>query len=142
MTCTQAGTADADPGSMAVLTRILVADDDVDCRELVSRALGGPSTEIWTAADGGELLDLTSDDRALDLIVTDIDMPWMQGLQVLASIREAGLTTPVLVITGLTRPDLPRSVERMGHAKLLYKPFDIEQLRSAVAELLSNEARR
>jgi DNA-binding response OmpR family regulator len=59
----------------------------------------------------------------------------MEGLQVLASIREAGLPTPVLVITGLTRPDLEASVERMGHASLLRKPFDAEKLRGAVAAL-------
>lgn len=120
-------------------TRILVADDDDNCRELVARALGGPGTEVCTATDGGELLELTSDDRGLDLIVTDINMPWMEGLQVLASIREAGLTTPVLVITGITRPDLARSIDRMGHARLLYKPFDVEQLRMAVADLFAGE---
>lgn len=124
---------------MAVPMRILVADDDANCRELVVHALGGGHAEICTASDGGELIELTSDDRDPDLIVTDINMPWMQGLQVLASIREAGLTTPVLVITGLTRPDLPRSIERLGHTKLLYKPFGVEQLRSAVAELLAGE---
>jgi DNA-binding response OmpR family regulator len=117
--------------------RILVADDDPNCRELVARALGGPGTEVLTATDGGELLELTADDEhVLDLIVTDINMPWMEGLQVLASIREAGLTTPVLVITGVTRPDLETSIDRMGRARVLYKPFDVDQLRNAIAVLL------
>jgi DNA-binding response OmpR family regulator len=123
---------------VVAVIRILVADDDPNCRELVARALYGPGTEVVTANDGGELLELTADDEhALDLIVTDINMPWMEGLQVLASIREAGLTTPVLVITGVTRPDLETSVDRMGRAGLLYKPFDAEQLRNAIADLLA-----
>jgi CheY-like chemotaxis protein len=120
-----------------MVIRILVADDDPDCRELVARALGGPGTEVCMATDGGELLELTADDGGLDLIVTDINMPWMEGLQVLASIREAGLHTPVLVITGVTRPDLETSIDRMGRAHLLYKPFDVDQLRNAIADLLA-----
>jgi CheY-like chemotaxis protein len=119
--------------------RILVADDDVDCRELVSRALRAPATEIAIATDGGELLELAAGDEAIDLIVTDINMPWMHGLQVLASLREAGLATPVLVITGLTRPELPDAIARMGHASLLYKPFGADQLRGAIAALLAGE---
>jgi len=121
-------------------SRILVADDDADCRELVARALAGPDIEICAATDGGELIELTADDRGLDLIVTDIDMPWMHGLQALASLRSAGLETPVLVITGLTRPELATSIDRMGNAKLLYKPFGVEQLRGAVASLLASSS--
>jgi CheY-like chemotaxis protein len=121
-------------------TRILIADDDEDCRELVSLALHAPGTEICMAASGAELIELVAEGGPFDLIVTDINMPWMEGLQVLASIREAGLTTPALVITGVTRPDLQASVERMGNARLLCKPFGIAALREAIAALFAGEA--
>jgi DNA-binding response OmpR family regulator len=44
--------------------------------------------------------------------------------------------TPVLLITGLSRPDLQAAVERLGHAKLLRKPFGISELRAAVHDLM------
>jgi DNA-binding response OmpR family regulator len=67
-------------------------------------------------------------------------MPWMEGLQVLHSARAAEIHTPVLVITGLTRPDLQAKVDRLGNAKLLRKPFGIRELRAAVADLVAGQA--
>ena len=119
--------------------RILIADDEADCRDLLVLALRGAASEIAVATNGGELLEMIAERGPFDLIVTDINMPWMQGLHVLASIREAGLRTPVLIVTGLSHPDLPRSTARLGRAKLLYKPFAIGQLREAIAELLAIE---
>ena len=127
-------------GVLLSYARIIVADDDADCRELVSAALHAPGNEILFATNGGELLDLVAEHDDFDLIITDINMPWMEGLQVLASIRSAGLRTPVLVITGLTRPDLPAAIARMGNAGLLHKPIAIADLRGAIAELLVGEA--
>jgi CheY-like chemotaxis protein len=121
------------------IPRILVADDEADQRFLLHRALRHAGNEVVMAADGGELLDRIAQDGAFDAIVTDINMPWMQGLQVLASARGAGLTTPVLVVTGLKRPDLEIEVARMGHAQLLHKPYSADELRRAVAKLLVSE---
>ncbi len=118
--------------------RILIADDDVNCRALLLIGLAAPGTELAVATDGGELLDAIAEHGPFDLIVTDIDMPWMQGLQVLASLRAAELTTPVVVVTGLTRPDLPAAVARLGRTRLLRKPFTICDLRAAIAELRSD----
>jgi two-component system cell cycle response regulator CtrA len=117
-------------------TRILVADDDPDTLELIELAVRGPGIEICTAVDGGELLELIAAYDSFDLIVTDINMPWIEGHQVLASIRAAGLATPVLVVTGLDQPDLPDTIARMGNAMLLRKPFEIVELRQAIARLL------
>ena len=119
--------------------RILIADDDASCRELLTLALQAPGIEVVAAADGGELLEFVAERDSFDLIITDVNMPWMEGLQVLASMRESGLATPVLVVTGMTRPDLQPSIERVGRAKLLPKPFTVKQLRTAIAELLNGD---
>lgn len=131
----------ADPSSRLAApsagARILIADDEADCRDLLVLALRGASNEIAVATNGGELLEQIAERGPFDLIVTDINMPWMRGLHVLASVREAGLRTPVLVVTGLCQPDLPTSIARLGRAKLLYKPFAVGELREAIAELLA-----
>ncbi len=121
-------------------SRILIADDDADCLALLELALTAPDTIVMAATNGGELLELIAEHGPFDLIVTDINMPWMEGLQVLASVREAGLGTPVLVVTGVTRPHLTDAVARMTHARLLRKPFTVAQLREAVAALARSEA--
>ena len=139
-TCTYpqlAGGAGATP-RVSTHTRILIADDDPDTLELIELAVRGPCVELYTASDGMELLELVAERAPFDLIVTDINMPWIEGLQVLASIREAGLYTPVLVVSGLDRPDLRTTVARMGNAILLRKPFDIADLRQAIATLLGD----
>jgi CheY-like chemotaxis protein len=117
-------------------TRVLIADDDPDTLELIELAVQAPGVEIYTATDGLELIELIAECETLDLIVTDIDMPWIEGVQVLASIREAELETPVLVVTGLDRPGLTQTVARMRNAMLLRKPFEIADLRRAIAALL------
>jgi CheY-like chemotaxis protein len=127
------------PQGPARVPRILVADDEADQRFLLHRALRHAGNDVVMASDGGELLDKIAEDGVFDAIITDINMPWMQGLQVLASARGAGLTTPVLVVTGLKRPDLEIEVARMGHAHLLHKPYSAEELRRAVAKLLVSE---
>jgi DNA-binding response OmpR family regulator len=131
--------ANAYARSMA--TRIAIADDDEDTRALVRRALESPGIEIREAASGGELVELLAADGC-DLLVTDITMPWMSGLQVLVSARTAGFATPALVITGLPDPALPARVVALGHASLLRKPFGIDELRAAVSALLGPDAGR
>jgi CheY-like chemotaxis protein len=138
-TCTHRRLAAAEPTATTSPRRILIADDDPDTLEFIELAVHAPDVEIYTAMDGLELLDLIVECEPLDLIVTDINMPLIEGLQVLASIREAGLETPVLVITGLDRPTLPTTIARLGNAMLLRKPFDIADLRRAIASLLASE---
>jgi putative two-component system response regulator len=121
----------------ATVSRIVIADDDPDSLELLRLALGNPQIEICEAVNGAELVDLLAEDGPFDLVVTDVHMPWMEGLQVLLSARAAEIHTPVLVITGLTRPDLQTKVDRLGSAKLLRKPFGVSELRAAVAELMA-----
>ena len=122
------------------VSRIVIADDDPDSLELLRLALVGPQIEICEAANGADLVDLLAESGPFDLIITDVLMPWMEGLQVLHSARAAEIRTPVLVITGLTRPDLQAKVDRLGNAKLLRKPFGIPELRAAVADLVAGQA--
>jgi CheY-like chemotaxis protein len=117
-------------------TRILIADDDLDDLELLELAVDRDA-DVYTATNGGELFELVAESAPFDVIVTDLDMPWIPGLQALASIRDAGLGTPVLVVTGLDRPRLHDTIARLGNAMLLRKPFEIAALRRALVALLA-----
>ena len=119
--------------------RIAIADDDPDSLELLRLALESPMTEIYEATNGVELAQLLIENDPFDLVITDVLMPWMEGLQVLRSVRVAEVMTPVLVISGLTRADLQTTVERLGNAALLHKPFGIPDLRAAISALMSRQ---
>ena len=116
--------------------KIAIADDDPDTLEFLCAALQGPDVDIVTVGSGGELVELLAERGPFDLIITDIDMPWMDGLSIVRSARAAEITTPVLVITGLARMGLQVAVARLGNASLLRKPIDVRALREAAARLV------
>ena len=82
---------------------------------------------------------LLAEKGPFDLVVTDIDMPWMPGIQVLRSARAADIGTPVLVVTGLTQAGLQARIDRLGNARLLLKPFGIPEFRAAIADLMAGQ---
>jgi CheY-like chemotaxis protein len=89
------------------------------------------------AASGGELIQRLAEEGPFDLIVTDISMPWMSGIQVTQTARTAGLNTPVIVITALKNGEVTRQMAALGsNAILLRKPFDLAQLYFAVEQML------
>lgn len=118
--------------------RILVADDDPDLLGTVSDALERLGAEVVRAGCGAELIEKLAEAGPFSLIVTDISMPWMSGLQALASARTAGLGAAVIVMTGLRDERIPAQVLALGQkAALLRKPFELSELESLAAGLLS-----
>jgi CheY-like chemotaxis protein len=123
-----------------MVAKIAIADDDPETLDLLGDILSSPTTAIYKAASGSELLMLIAEQGPFDLIVTDVDMPWLNGIDVIRSARGSEVQSPVLVISGLSRPDLAADVERLGNARLLRKPICVSDLRKAVRELLGNPA--
>ncbi len=94
--------------------------------------------DVVAVESGGELLETIANGGPFDVIVTDISMPWMTGLQVMQSARTAGLPIPVVVMTALRDPTLPAQVRSLGgRAELLLKPFSIEELYTALRSCLA-----
>ena len=115
---------------------MLVADDDTDMLTAVSDALASLGFDVLSVDSGAGLIDCLATDGPFDLIVTDISMPWMDSLKTLRSIRTAGVTTPVIVITALTDVQIPNRVQALGaNAILLRKPFDLDELAAAARRM-------
>ena len=113
-----------------------MADDDADVLAAVSDALASLGFTVLSVDSGAGLIDSLATDGPFDLIVTDISMPWMDSLKTLRSIRSAGVTTPVIVITALTDEQIPNRVQALGaNAILLRKPFDLDELAAAARRL-------
>ena len=118
--------------------RVLVADDDPQLLEAVSEAFMQLDANVVRASSGEDLIEQLATAGPFDLVVTDISMPWMSGLQAIRSTRAAGLATSVIVMTALTDSRIPAQVKALGaNAVLLRKPFDLSELESAASMLLS-----
>lgn len=127
-----------DSSDNMMVAKVVIADDDPETLDLLGDILSSPTTAIYKAASGSELVMLIAQQGPFDLIVTDVDMPWMNGIDAIRSARGSEVQSPVLVISGLSRPDLAADVERLGNARLLRKPICVSALRKAVSELLGN----
>jgi CheY-like chemotaxis protein len=122
---------------MSVNGRVLIAEDDPAMMGTISRALARLGYAVVCAESGAEMVDQLADEGPFDLIVTDVSMPWMDGLNAIRSMRTAGLATPVIVITALNHQDIPTQVRALSHATLLRKPFELRDLEAALASLRS-----
>ncbi len=113
--------------------RILVVDDDPAILFLVSTMIARFGYETLVANSGFEALDLV--DHA-DVVVTDVCMPGMDGLELLRAIRERDDVLPVILVTGLYCDALAERAIAGGAFQCLPKPFEIQQLKRAIAGAL------
>jgi len=116
---------------------VFVADDDDAMREAVATSLRTVGHHVVEARDGAELLDLlraTMDTPLLrpNLVVADVRMPNLSGLGVLAALQRARWDVPVLLITALKEESVQTVARRMGAIGVLQKPFETDDLLTAV----------
>jgi two-component system, cell cycle response regulator CpdR len=121
------------------MPRVLIADDEDSMRQLVARAIAMDGHEVVTAQDGAEALDiLVREDGAFDLLLTDIQMPVMDGIALaLATARDfPGLT--ILLMTGYAdQRERASNLNAIVH-DVITKPFSVSDIRTAVADALAS----
>jgi two-component system NtrC family response regulator/two-component system response regulator HydG len=116
-------------------TRILIADDEEGIRESLNLILS-EEYDLAFARDGQETL-ATLGQGAVDLVLLDIKMPKLDGLEVLRRLREQGSTTPVLMLTAYQSVELAKEAVKLGALDYLPKPFERDQILSAVRGILT-----
>jgi CheY-like chemotaxis protein len=119
--------------------RVLLAEDDADIRSLLAWAMRDDGFEVVEAEDGAQLLErldeAVSDESTEplpDVIVTDVRMPRMSGLEVMERLRHAGVRVPIVVVTAHGDAVTVRRAERLGAAAVLLKPLDLDDFLTAV----------
>jgi DNA-binding response OmpR family regulator len=114
---------------------ILVAEDQSDIRDLLVMNLRGAGYEVAAVADGLSAL-ASQDERASDLLILDLMMPGLDGLEVCKALRARGLGTPILMLTAKsTELDRVLGLE-LGADDYLTKPFSLAELLARVKALL------
>ena len=120
--------------------RILVVDDDQSSRELLARILTSAGHRVTALTDGREAVAALDAGDPPDLVVSDIRMAEMDGLQVIDAFRERAPETPVILVTAFGNIDGALEAIRRGAADYLSKPYDVDAIKLVVARALQHRA--
>ena len=117
--------------------KILTVDDSKTMRDMVSFTLKGAGFEVVEAEDGVDALAVL-DKTSVDLIITDINMPVMDGFEFIENVRQddAYSRIPILVLTTESAPEKKKRAQDAGATGWIVKPFDPEKLTKAVNRVM------
>ncbi len=123
------------------MNTILIVDDTKLARSFISKRLEPYAEEfsVLTAEHGREALELAETVK-IDLVITDIEMPVMDGFELLANLNNKYPQIPVFVMTAKGSPEIEQRIDAMGSLKYFEKPMDLEALVSAIRETLDSSA--
>lgn len=116
---------------------ILIVDDSASLRQIVAIALKGAGYEVIEAGDGNEGLEKLQGQK-VNLIVSDVNMPNMDGLTMVSQIKQdpGYKFTPVIMLTTESQDDMKQKGKEIGVKAWMVKPFKPEQMLDAVSKLV------
>ena len=109
------------------MPRVLVVDDEPDAVELLQEFLTAKGYEVLTAGDGEEALRKVKRERP-HLILLDVRMPKMNGLEVLRQVRQIDKEVGVIMVTAVNEEETGRQALELGAFDYIVKPLDLEYL--------------
>ncbi len=110
---------------------VLVIDDDTHIRSSIGKFLIARGHTVIEAADGEKGVEVV-ESQAVDIVITDVKMPKMDGLEVLRQVQSISLETEVIVITGVKEAENAFRALREGAFDFFNKPFKVEDLNAAI----------
>ncbi len=120
------------------MARVLVVDDEDSMRALVGRAIAMDGHDIATAADGAEALELLGAQPTFDLLLTDIQMPVMDGIALALTAARDFPALTILLMTGFAdQRERASGLNAIAH-DVISKPFSVATIRTAVAGALAS----
>lgn len=117
--------------------RLLIAEDEDRLRRLLEMLLGNKGYALTLARDGGEALEKFGSGEGYDLVITDLRMPNMDGMQLLQAVKERAPQTPVIVITAFGSIESAVEAMRAGAIDYITKPFEEQALTLAIERALN-----
>ena len=126
-------------GNEDTMSTIVVIDDEENIRSSLQERLTIDGYHVWVAPDGRKGLQLYHDHQ-VDLVITDVLMPEMDGLEVVRALRRFNSTIPIIVMSGGGGRDFDFLIEaeEFGATRTLSKPFRLEEIVALVHELLDS----
>jgi DNA-binding response OmpR family regulator len=120
------------------MSNVLVVDDEEQIREILRRTLANEGHSVVEAADGASALVAATDD--VDLILLDLVMPGLNGLQVLSALSKRARGTPVVVLSGVDQVSARVQALDIGAVDFVAKPFHAAELLARVRRHLAHDS--
>lgn len=121
------------------MTKVLIVDDEENIREIIKMTLRKTADELFTAGSAEEGLEILKE-HLIDVVISDIKMPGMDGLEFLEKVKEEQPAVQFLMITAHGNMDTVVEALRLGASDFLSKPFENKILREQVTKLLELNA--
>lgn len=118
---------------------ILVVDDEQNIRRVLEAVLSREGHTVLTAENGKRGLEILSQDSSIDVLITDLIMPDMNGVELLASAREINPNIPVLMITAHGTIKSAVDAMKLGALDYITKPFDLDEIKIVVRNALERK---
>ena len=125
---------DRNGGCSPPVMRVLVIEDNADLRSYLRLALESQDYEVLTAENGREALGYLNG-HPVDVVLTDLFMPEMDGIEIISALREHFPDIQVVAMSGRPGVDYLAVAREMGAARALRKPFEISELLAALKDL-------
>ncbi len=120
------------------MAKILAVDDSASMRQMVSFTLKGAGHDVTEAADGVEALSVAKTQGGFDLVISDINMPNMDGITLIKELRQLASFkfTPILMLTTESGAEKKGEGKAAGATGWIVKPFNPDQLLATVGKVL------
>jgi DNA-binding NtrC family response regulator len=118
--------------------RVLVVDDDDILREFLDQALTAINIEARSVSNAYDALDLLINEK-FELVLTDIQMPGMDGWELATNIKKSSPEIPVILMTGMQMEQV-KKIKNNSYDFILHKPFSLKELEATVTNYLSKGA--
>jgi len=121
------------------MTRILVVDDELSMREFLKILLEKSGYGVTVAPDGATALEIIQNET-VDLVITDIRMPGMSGLELLTELKQYSADLPVIMITAFASPDDAVMAMKNGAFDYITKPFNVDEIKAVIKAATNRKA--
>ncbi len=123
------------------MARILIVDDELSMRQFLKILLEKEGYDVTVAADASMALKIFQEE-AIDLVITDIRMPGMSGLELLTELKQLSTELPVLMITAFASPDDAVLAMKNGAFDYITKPFNVDEIKDVTRSALNKKTVR
>ena len=123
------------------MAKILVVEDDVNMNEILVSTLEGTDQEVESAFNGPQAIEMCKG-KQYDLVISDVRLPGMDGVETLEQIRKVSPKVKCIIITGYASADTPVRAIRQHIDDYLFKPFSLKYLMNSVERVLTSPSER
>ncbi len=119
------------------MAKLLIVDDESDIREFARNFFKKRKIEVFVASGGRQALDLIAQEKP-DLVMLDVRMEEMTGIEVLRELRKINQTIKVIMVSGVEDEETIKEAKALGVIGYIHKPFILEELEKIVLAQLNN----